>query len=93
MKKEEILEYNRKNPANGWCIISDIPFTSNAAALKSMDEYAAQEVEKAKGGTCKWQHYTNDDFPECLPIGVPFIHSNSIELIYCPFCGKKIERV
>ena len=62
-------------------------------ALYAMDKYAAQEVEKAKGGTCKWQHYTNDDFPECLPIGVPFIHSNSIELIYCPLCGKKIERV
>ena len=91
--KEEILEDNKKCYKHGWCITGDIHYTLDEAALNAMDIYAAQEVERAKVETCKWHINKVHEF-----IGKPGCQANKQRLFglsyqYCPFCGKKIERV
>lgn len=53
-----------------------------------MEGYAKLYHAQFKG-VCKWQ----GDFPDCTPFGYQFKYSESIVLIYCPFCGRKIERI
>lgn len=91
--KEEILEDNKKCYKYGWCITGDIHYTLDEVALNAMDIYAAQEVERVKGETCKWQMIPNWKFDCGIPRCIDERTARFILGEYCPFCGRKIERV
>ena len=74
---------------SGWVV--DFP-----DVYEAMDIYASQEVKRAASEqqeTCKWHINKVHEF-----IGKPGCQANKQRLFglgyqYCPFCGKKIERV
>ena len=77
---------------SGWVV--DFP-----DVYEAMDIYAAQEVDRAKGETCKWKRTTPKPGSGWLAgcdkeDGFPFSNMLVMDYFkYCPFCGKKIERV
>ena len=52
-----------------------------------------QEVERAKVETCKWQIIPYWKFDCGIPRCIDERTAQFILGEYCPFCGKKIERV
>lgn len=89
--KEEIIEDatgigRDEQSEEGWVIdFSDV--------YEVMDIYAAQEVERARAGTCKWATENQNYKPECYGYSLTRLHLRITGYVYCPFCGRKIERV
>jgi hypothetical protein len=91
--KEEILD-----ELDETYYVEEIATVSYETALKAMEIYRNQpnlptilESHQQPGQeTCKWQH---GEYPDCMPFGEHFVIHPAVTMVYCPFCGKLIERV
>jgi len=62
---------------------------------EALRDYATSVVEEKEAERCEWNKsaLTNNVFCECNDYAPGILFIFQAHFTYCPFCGKKIERV